>query len=124
MERVLKGLLVLVAIIHLLPLSGVLGANRLVALYGISFDDPNLEILMRHRAVLFGLIGFLFIYAVFTPSIRLLAIVTGFISVVSFLLIAWFVGGYNDAIQTVMVADVIALVVLILASTIHMFRRN
>ena len=34
MDKVITGLLVLVGIIHLLPLSGVLGVDRLWALYG------------------------------------------------------------------------------------------
>ena len=57
MERVITGLLVLVGIIHLLPVSGVLGAESLAALYGVSLGEPNLEILMRHRAILFASIA-------------------------------------------------------------------
>ena len=112
MDKILSGLLVLVGIIHLLPLSGVLGADRLTKLYGITINEPNLEILMRHRAVLFGLLGFLFIYAAFSPSIRLFAIIAGFISVLSFIVIAWSVGGYNGSLQRVVVADVVAIIAL------------
>ena len=57
MEKVATGLLVLVGIIHLLPVAGVLGVDRLAALYGIALSEPNIEILMRHRAILFGLLG-------------------------------------------------------------------
>ncbi len=60
MEKVITGLLVLVGIIHLLPVFGVLGVERLAALYGISLGEPNIEILMRHRAILFGLLGLFF----------------------------------------------------------------
>lgn len=57
MRYLVSAMLVVVAVIHLLPLSGVLGSERLAALYGLSFNEPNLAILMRHRAVLFGLLG-------------------------------------------------------------------
>jgi len=57
MRYLVSGMLVVVGVIHLLPLSGALSETRLTALYGISFDDPNLAILLRHRAVLFGLPG-------------------------------------------------------------------
>jgi hypothetical protein len=56
-QSLVSAMFLVVAIIHLLPVSGVFGAKRLAALYGISFNDPNQAILMRHRAVLFGLLG-------------------------------------------------------------------
>ncbi len=122
MEKIITGLLVLVAIIHLLPLSGVLGVERLAALYGNSISEPNLEILMRHRAVLFGLLGLFLLYAAFTPSLQWLAIVAGFVSVVSFMVIAWSVGGYNDSIHKVVIADIIAVIALVIAGIINATR--
>src|SRR5690606_4009073 len=74
MARAITALLILVGIIHLLPLSGILGAERLAALYGIAVHGPDLEILMRHRAVLFGLLGSLLVYAAFKPPLQALAI--------------------------------------------------
>ena len=119
MESVVTGLLVLVGIIHLLPVSGVLGVKRLAALYGVSLGEPNLEILMRHRAILFGLLGLFLLYAAFQPALQSIAIVAGVISVVSFIAIAWSVGGSNDAIRKVVIADIIATVGLVAAATIH-----
>jgi hypothetical protein len=101
--------LISVGTIHLLPLSGVLSAERLLSLYGIPFDEPNLEILMRHRAVLFGILGGFLVFAAFTPTFQLAALVAGFISVISFLYLAWAVGGYNEQIGRVFLADVVAL---------------
>jgi hypothetical protein len=66
MGRVLSVCLFVVGVIHLLPLAGVLGASRLSALYGIAVAEPNLERLLRHRAVLFGVLGGLCIAA--SPS--------------------------------------------------------
>ena len=112
MRYLIAGSLVIVAIIHLLPLSGVLGSERLAALYGLTFDEPNLEILMRHRAVLFGLLGAFLLYAAFKPALQGLGFIAGFISVLSFLALAWSRGGYNAALERVVVADIVALVCL------------
>lgn len=124
MERVITGLLVLVGIIHLLPVSGVLGAESLAALYGVSLGEPNLEILMRHRAILFGLLGLFLIYAAFRPAMQVLAIGAGFVSVVSFIVIAWSVGDYNEAIRRVVMADVVAAVALVVAVAVYVVCRG
>ena len=116
MRFIIPAMLVAVGIIHILPLSGVLSATRLFDLYGISFDDPNLEILMRHRAVLFGLLGMFLISSAFLPNLQLAALITGFVSVVSFLYLAYSVGGYNDQVNRIVIADKAALVCLLVGS--------
>ena len=116
MRFIIPAMLVAVGIIHILPLSGVLSATRLFDLYGISFDDPNLEILMRHRAVLFGLLGIFLLSSAFLPSLQLAALITGFVSVVSFLYLAFSVGGYNDQVNRIVTADKAALVCLLVGS--------
>lgn len=112
-------MLVVVAIIHLLPLSGLLGTERLTALYGITFDEPNLAILMRHRAVLFGLLGLFFLTAAFRPDLQGIAFAGGFASVLSFLYLAWSVGNYNPQVGRIFTADVIALICLVVGVVAH-----
>lgn len=53
---------------------GVTGAEKIQALYGIHLRDPNLEILMRHRAILFGLLGLFTGFAAFQPGLQALAL--------------------------------------------------
>jgi hypothetical protein len=106
-------MLAVVGLIHLLPLSGALGGDRLASLYGLSFSEPNLAILMRHRAVLFGLLGLFLLFAAFRPAFQTAAFVGGFVSIVSFLWIAWSVGGYNVQIARVFTVDIVALACLI-----------
>ena len=117
-------MLVVVAIIHLLPLSGVLGSERLAALYGLSVDEPNLAILMRHRAVLFGLLGSFFLFAAFRPQFQILAFRAGFVSVISFLWLAWSVGGYNAQVARVFMADIVALAYLIIGLAAYVYVRS
>lgn len=121
MRYVIPAMLVVVGLIHLLPLSGVLGSERLAALYGLSFSEPNLAILMRHRAVLFGLLGIFLLFAAFRPQFHTLAFIAGFVSVASFLWLAWAIGGYNAQIARVVTADIIALICLLVGAAAHVY---
>ena len=114
-------MLMVAGLIHLLPLSGVLGTERLAALYGGSFNEPNLAILMRHRAVLFGLIGSFLLLAAFKPALQTIALVGGMISVASFLYLAWAVGGYNAQISRVFLVDVVILICLVVGAIAHVY---
>jgi hypothetical protein len=114
-ESVRVVLLLVSALIHVLPLAGVLGRARLQALYGVPIDDPNLELAMRHRAVMFGLIGALLIGAAFVPEVRRLAIVGTVISDGAFLGLALSIQGTNLAMKKVVIADVVSLACLGLA---------
>lgn len=121
MRYLVSTMLVIVAIIHLLPLSGAIGGERLAALYGLSFNDPNLAILMRHRAVLFGILGLFLLFAAFRPQFQAIAFIAGFISVVSFLWLAWSVGGYNTQVASVFMADIVALACLIIGFVAYLY---
>ena len=119
MKYFISAMLVVVAIIHLLPLSGVLSSERLTALYGLNFNEPNLAILMRHRAVLFGILGVFFLFAAFQPQLQVAAFAIGFVSVISFLWLAWSVGEYNAHVARVFAADIVALVCLVVGSVAY-----
>ena len=58
MRHVVPVALLITAVIHALPLLGLTGGARLASLYGITDMDASLEILLRHRAVLFGLLKY------------------------------------------------------------------
>ncbi len=109
----------LLAIIHALPLAGVVSSVKLFALYAVPMADPNLEILMRHRAVLFGVLAACLAYAAFHPALHRLALLAALASVGSFLLLAWQVGGYNAALLTVVRVDAAALALLGLGGVAH-----
>jgi len=112
-------MLFIAGVVHLLPLSGVLGGGQLASLYGIGFDEPNLAILMRHRAVLFGLVGGLMLWSVFKPALRSAAIAGGLVSVASFLHLASAVGNYNARIERVFTVDIALLACLVAAAIAH-----
>ena len=124
MHKLITGLLILAGVIHLLPVSGVLGAERLFALYGVALNDPNFEILMRHRAVLFGLLGLFLIYAAFKRALWPVATTAGLVAAGSFIVIAWAVGGHNAFITRVVIADAVAVVGLVVAGAMQLLHRN
>ena len=115
LNRITIACLTLAGVIHLLPLPGVLGARQLTRLYGVAADDADVGILLQHRAVLFGLLGVLLIAAAFRDELRAVALIAGLVSTVSFLVIAWSVGGYNPQVARVVAADVVAVLLLLTA---------
>lgn len=124
MRFVVPVVLVLVALIHALPIVGVLGANQVARLYGIAAPDPDVELLLRHRAVLFGLLAAFLAYAAIRPLLHRAALAAGFVSVVSFLVLSHLVGPYNTALATVVRVDWIALALLVAGAVAHALRRG
>ncbi len=123
-ERIITGLMLVVAVIHLLPISGFFGVEQLASLYEIKITDGNLEILMRHRAILFGILGGFLAYAAFTPAIQPIAFLAAFISVASFFFLSFSVGEFNDAIRKVVIADIVASVSLLGAIVLYVVKNN
>jgi hypothetical protein len=119
MKILVSTILFLVSIIHLLPVVGVLGSDSLSRLYGVSIQDSNTEILLRHRAVLFAIIGIFLLLSVFKREFQPLAIAIGLISVVSFLLLTWSSNGLTSEISRVVMIDWAALFLLIVAGAIY-----
>ncbi len=112
-DRIVRLGLLVAGIINLLPVSGVLGRTWLESLYGFSVALPDLEILLRHRAILFALLGGLLIGSIFRPAIRTIAVIAGVISMASFIVMALLVGNWGPPIRTVMIVDVVGLLALL-----------
>jgi hypothetical protein len=100
------------AIIHLLPVSGVTGTAALGRLYGIEVLDANTSILLQHRALLFGMLAILMLLAIGSPKLRMTVLWAGLFSAASFVVVALWVGGYNAAIARVVTADVVVSILL------------
>lgn len=119
MTLLTKASLALAGLINLYPLVGVVSRERLAALYGIAIPGPDTLILLRHRAVLFGLLGGLMLWAAFRPELEGLAIAGGLISMLAFVALAWMVGGYGPALRTVVLADIAASALLAAAAVVR-----
>jgi hypothetical protein len=109
-----SAMLLVVAVVHLLPLLGMLGTQRLQQLYGLHIDEPNLLLLLRHRALLFGLLGALLATAAFKPALQGIALLGAWASVLGFVLLT--PSGLVPALQKVWWIDVALLPVLALTT--------
>lgn len=113
MKHLVTASLLLAGLINLYPLIGVVSAEQLTKLYGVSLHSDDLILLMRHRAVLFGMLGSLILVSVFKPALQDLACIGGLISMLAFLLLAFVADQYGDALNKAVVADIVASVGLL-----------
>ena len=79
-----------------------------------------MDLLLRHRAALFGILGMLLLTAAFHAPLRAAALIAGLASVASFLLIAWWVGPVNGRLHRVVQVDLVALVLLLAAGVVNL----
>ena len=68
MEIFFRITLFIAGIINAIPALIAFLPNKITASYGIPIPDANFELLLRHRAVLFGIIGGLMIYSAVTKK--------------------------------------------------------
>ena len=100
-------------LINFAPVLGVLSAHQIVQAYGVDVSGPDLEILLRHRAVLFGLVGSFILYSAYRKDLQNLAIGGGLISMISFIGLALFVGDFGSALNPIIFADVVGCALLL-----------
>ncbi len=114
-------LLLIVGVINFLPVLGVVSADRIAAAYGIDLFGNDLVILLRHRAILFGVLGGFIIYSVFEPVYRPPAMVMAAIAMIGYVYLMFSVGNYNTELYRVMLVDYVGIACLVAAAAIHLF---
>ncbi len=106
-------------LIHILPLTGLLGRTMLERAYGVTLGDgQDLTILMQHRALLFGLLAAACFVAVVVPNWRWPAGIAALISMVGFVIIAAS-QSHGLPVARVMWVDVGATLLLSLGLALH-----
>ena len=116
--HVITALLVLVGLINFAPVVGIMGASKLNEAYGLSLISDDLILLMRHRALLFGILGAFILYAAFAPQYQNAAIVMGLISMAAFVVLMLLGEGNNAALKKIMWIDVAGVVLVLAAGVI------
>lgn len=122
MEIIFRICLFIAGIINFVPSILSIIPDKIESSYGVRLDDSNLELLLRHRAVLFGIVGGIMIYSSFTKRYYSLALLIGFISMISFLILFMIVDGeINSELNKVLKADIVGLIFLITGGGIYKF---
>lgn len=117
------GSLAIVGVINLLPLIGVVGGEQLSRGYGVDVTSPELELLLRHRALLFGLVGSLVLSSLWMPQLRVAAMLSAGVSMLGFLLLAWPGNAWGEEIQKIIWVDIAGVAALACAAVTQvMFR--
>ena len=120
-KTVVTVALLIAGLINLFPLIGVLSAEQLESMYGIPMENSDLVILMRHRAILFGLLGSFIIYSAFRPVIQSLACHAALFSMLGFVILAFTAEGYGAALHKIVIADLIGLLAIVVALVLRQF---
>ena len=110
--RLVTGLFLIAGLINFAPLVGVLSDTLIASAYGIEVANRELSLLLRHRALLFGIIGGLLLTAAFRPTIRPVATVCGFASMIGFALLHMIIEPEAEQLKDVLRMDFVGLVAL------------
>ena len=120
MEIFFRITLFITGIINTLPCLLAFLPAKITESYGITVPDANYELLLRHRAVLFGVVGGLMLYSALTKKYYDLATLVGLISMISFLLLYFMMNGpINEALAKVMKIDVFAVLLLVVGYILY-----
>ena len=124
MERLVSAVLVAVGLINLFPIIGIASAKLLVGLYGLESLEGDLLILMRHRALLFGILGTFIIYSALKDHLRPSAIVMGLVSMLGFSILVFTSGEVGAKLSNVAIIDFGASAALGVVAIILLRRAN
>jgi len=122
-DKIAAVILFIVGTINLLPVIVFFDATKTARLYGLPIEGESLTILMRHRAVLLGLVGLALIAAAIKPEFRVLAIALALISKLAFIFLTFTASDYTAEIRQVALIDVGAIVLLLSVLGIHFYFR-
>jgi len=123
MELVFRFILFLAGLVNVLPAALAFLPQRIAKAYGIEVPDVNYELLLRHRAVLFGLVGGLMIYSALTKKHYEVASLIGLVSMISFIVLYFLMGrGVNAELRKVMQIDIGGTIVLAIGLVLYWWK--
>lgn len=111
----------LCAFVNLAPTVGVSSDARLEQLYATDIPGSDLSLLMRHRAILFGIVGVLLLVGAIRKQHRTTAGLAGLVSMLSYIILFATSTVDNSNLLRIAWIDGVACVLLLVAMTMHLF---
>ncbi len=122
MESVFRVCLFIAGVINFLPSVLFFLPDKVGSAYGIIVPDANYELLLRHRAVLFGIVGGILIFSALLRQYYSLSVTIGLVSMLTFILLFyWVKGEVNAELTKVMRIDVAGSAILLLGYGLYRF---
>lgn len=112
-------ILVIVGIVNLMPVAGVMSSDAMLRAYGVEPLSGDLLLLMRHRALLFGILGTLVLVSVGMRPLQLPMLLAAMVSMLGFVAIVGITPA-NPSLQTIVIVDVVASLLASVAIVIRM----
>ena len=123
MEQVFRVCLFITGVINFVPTFLVFLPDKISSAYGIEIPDTNYELLLRHRAVLFGIIGGVMIYSAIKKTHYALSVTMGLISMISFIVLFYLMDGtLNPELIKVMKIDMGGIIILLVGLGLYKFK--
>lgn len=105
--------------VNMLPVVGALSASSVSRLYAVDVPDADLELMLRHRAILLTIVGCLLVAAAFRSELRVAAAAAGLASMGAYVVLACAIPGANANLMRVAHVDIMGVVILITALAAH-----
>lgn len=118
-KNLVAMILLTVGLINFAPIVGLLGADNLARLYDIAAPEGDLQILLRHRALLFGIVGAFIIWSAFKPMYQPAAMLMAAVSMVGYIVLVYLVGEPGIKLYKVALIDAVACVLLLAAMVLY-----
>jgi len=113
MEWVFRIALFITGIINIVPSVLAFLPDKIPTSYGIDKLDSNLELLLRHRAILFGIIGGWMIFSALSKRYYEISVIAGLVSMASFVVLYFLANKHiSPELRKVMLIDVAAIIIL------------
>jgi hypothetical protein len=123
MELFFRITLIVSAVINLIPFILVFFPDKIGKSYGIELPNINYELLMRHRAMLFGIVGGFLLFSGITRNYYLAATAIGLISMISFMILYWTIDGeFAPELKKVYLVDCFASILLFFGFVAYYFK--